>query len=394
MAAPYADNGEQDEGIVYLYSGSAQGISAQPIWSFESNLANALLGSSSASAGDVNGDGFSDVIIGAPRGGSGMKGAAYLFLGSRNGLSAKPAWSMEGPQGGSQFGQSVASAGDINHDGYDDIIIGIPGRSNGQASEGSAVVYLGSSSGLSGVPAWQVESNVVLALFGYSVAAAGDVNGDGFGDVVIGALQQSKTATGEGQAYVYLGSSQGLATTAAWSVAGSIRWGQFGVSVSSAGDVNRDGFSDIIVGEHNYSDTQRKGGRVQLFLGSPTGPSATPNWSFAPQVSYQAQFGYSVASVGDINRDGYADVIIGARGYSATPVARTGGAFLFLGSAQGLSSCAQWIGTSDQPGSIFGVSVGGAGDTNGDGKGDLVVGSAYYSASQASSGAGMVFMGR
>jgi hypothetical protein len=392
VGSPYEDNGQVDEGRAFLYIGSASGLSATPVWSFESNIPNAYLGTSVAIAGDINGDGFADVVIGAPHAGSGMRGAVYVFYGSSTGLSAQPAWSVEGPQSFGGFGQSVASAGDVNGDGFADIIVGIPSRSNGQVSEGSAYVYYGSARGLASTPQWIAESNVVSALFGTSVAAAGDINHDGFGDVLIGAPQESRGVSGEGRAYLFLGGVRGLATTPVWSATGGVKSGQFGISVAGAGDVNGDGFSDILVGHHNYNDSAARGGRAVLFLGSATGPSTTPSWSMIPQAKHQAQFGYSLASAGDLNGDGYGDVIIGARGYQPTVRQATGGAFVYLGSPQGLGSCASWWATSNQAGSIFGASVGAAGDVNGDGRSDLLVGAPYSSLAKTWGGTEFVYL--
>src|SRR5262249_27983333 len=144
-----------------------------------------------ATAGDVNGDGYSDVVVGAPGyGGAGylLGGKAYLYLGSPSGLSQSPAWAVAGQSEAAYFGWSVASAGGVNGDGYADVIVGSIGCCSGIFSDGgAALLYLGSAAGLQSTPAWLVKGGAGgFEEFGYSVAGAGDVNGDGYADVVIG----------------------------------------------------------------------------------------------------------------------------------------------------------------------------------------------------------------
>src|SRR3989338_8866950 len=126
-------------------------------------------------------------------------------------LATSPAWTAESDQAGAQFGISVATTGDVNGDGYSDVIVGAPYYDNGQTDEGRAFVYLGSSAGLALTPAWTAESDQASAYFGYSVSTAGDVNGDGYSDVIVGALYYDNGQANEGRAFVYLGSSAGLA---------------------------------------------------------------------------------------------------------------------------------------------------------------------------------------
>lgn len=164
----------------------------------------------------MNGDGYSDVIVGAYAFDNGQsdEGRAFVYHGSASGLSASANWTVESDQASANFGWSVSTAGDVNGDGYSDVIAGAFSFSNGQAYEGRAFVYHGSTSGLSATDNWTAESNQGSAYFGWSVSTAGDVNGDGYSDVIVGAYQFSNRQTYEGRAFVYYGNGgTGLRST-------------------------------------------------------------------------------------------------------------------------------------------------------------------------------------
>src|SRR5439155_20744300 len=146
------------------------------------------------------------------------------------------------------FGAAVGTAGDTNGDGYADVVVGAPLYDNGQTDEGRAFVYLGSASGPASTAAWTAESDQASAAFGSSLAAAGDVNGDGYADVIVGAYNFNNGDRGEGQAYLYLGSATGPSLAPDWTVDSNQRDAALGFSVAAAGDVNGDGFGDVIVG--------------------------------------------------------------------------------------------------------------------------------------------------
>ncbi len=385
---------ESVEGSAYVYLGSATGLATTATWTAESDQAGAYFGWKAATAGDVNGDGYSDVIVGAygydtaqPDGGQ-----AYLYLGSASGLAPTAAWAVESDQGSAQLGSSLATAGDINGDGYSDIIVGAPLFDNGQANEGRAFVYLGSPSGLATVAAWTAESEQINAQFGGSVATAGDVNGDGYSDVIVGArMHNGDGLTDNGRAYVYLGSVSGLAATAAWTAESDVDGANFGYAVATAGDVNGDGYSDVIVGAKYYDAGLGFAGRAYVFLGSASGLAATAAWT-ADSDQADASFGHSVATAGDVNRDGYSDVIIGAVNYT-DPEISEGRAFVYLGSSSGLAAAPAWSAEGDQTIAVFGLSVGTAGDVNGDGYSDIIVGAALYDDGDTNEGRAFVYLG-
>jgi len=150
-----------------------------------------------ASAGDINGDGFGDIIVGAP-GANGSAGAAYIYLGGPDGLRRTPL-ELDGPGVGAEFGRAVAGLGDIDGDGFNDIIVGAWAMN---ANDGASYVYRGGMSGLSSVPQTLNGPASREGEFGRAVASAGDINGDGFSDIIIGAPEEE---SGDGAAYLFLG---------------------------------------------------------------------------------------------------------------------------------------------------------------------------------------------
>ena len=294
----------------------------------DGNQSNAQLGCSVSGAGDVNGDGYDDVIVGAKTFNNDLsnEGRAYVYHGSTAGLSATPAWTGEGDQAGAEFGFSVAGAGDVNNDGYDDVIVSAWGFDNGHSSEGRAYLYLGSAAGVSASPVWMDEGNQTSAGYGYSVAGAGDVNGDGYDDVIVG----TPLLFSRGRAYLYFGSATGLSATPDWTATGSGPV-HFANQVATAGDVNGDCFADIIVGAREY---QSFFGAAFVYLGSAGGPSLTADWTkVGPQDN--ARFGWSLGTAGDVNADGFDDVIVGARDYDNGQT-NEGRAFVYTGSGAGI----------------------------------------------------------
>ncbi len=204
------DNGVTDEGRAYVYLGSPSGPAITPAWMDEGNQAFANFGWSVNTAGDVNGDGYADVIVGAWLYDNGLndQGRAYVYLGTPSGLGTSPAWIADGDQANAGFGWWVNTAGDVNRDGYSDVMIAATRYSNGQQSEGRVFVYLGSATGLEPSPAWMVEADQADAELGRSLGAAGDVNGDGFGDVIAGAWDYDAGQTNEGWAAIWLGNER------------------------------------------------------------------------------------------------------------------------------------------------------------------------------------------
>ncbi len=380
-------NGQSGEGAAFVYHGSARGLNPVAGWWAESNQPNANLGNSVCSAGDVNGDGYSDVIVGAYKfdGGSNNEGKAFVYLGSSSGLSLTSAWSAEGDQEGAHFGVSVGAAGDVNGDGFDDVIVGSYYYDSPESNEGKAFVYHGSSIGLSGAPDWSAESDQEGAQLGNAVGTAGDVNGDGFSDVIIGAWNYDNGQINEGRAYVYHGSSAGLSHTPNFHIESDQGSAWLGTSVSTAGDINGDGFSDIIVGAPNFDDIATDNGRIFVYYGSALGLVYVGSMGMSI-IEDNLSMGWSVSTAGDVNGDGYSDVIIGMPGWDDVGKVDAGAVYFIPGSSTGLNIAEASRFNGDQAGAQLGVSVGCAGDVNGDGYSDVVAGAWLYSNGQAAEG--------
>jgi hypothetical protein len=394
VGATAYDNGRIHEGRAFVYHGSSSGLSDSADWTGMPDQADVRFGHSVSSAGDVNGDGYSDVIVGAYVYDNGEinEGRVFVYHGSSSGLSDSADWTAESNQENANLGKYVSSAGDVNGDGYSDVIVAAYNYDNGETDEGRVYVYHGSPSGLSDFADWTAESDQEYATFGYSVSSAGDVNNDGYSDVIVGAPSYDNGQTNEGRAFVYHGSASGLSDSAAWIVESNQENANLGYSVSSAGDVNGDGYSDVIVGAPYYTDGQTQEGCAFMYYGSSSGLSASPAWTAKSGIKY-GYLGYSVSSAGDVNGDGYSDIILGTPTTYDNEHTNKGRASVYYGSSSGLSDSADWIAEIDQAEASFGRKVSYAGDVNNDGYSDVIVGAPYYTNGQTEEGCAFVYHG-
>ncbi len=398
----YDSNDQTNNGKIFVYHGSTTGLNTTADWTVEGDQENSYFGFSVGTAGDVDGDGYSDVIASAYAYDNNYtnEGRAYVYHGGAMGLSTTAGWSAESNNSPSKFGFSASTAGDVNGDGYNDVIVGAYAHDNGiYGDAGKVFVYHGSTTGLSTTADWNISVDFATAQFGYSVGTAGDVNGDGFSDVIVGApkYDSSSAQDQEGWVFVYHGSSSGLTTGSAdWTAEGNENYAHFGYSVGTAGDVNGDGFSDVIVGTPAYDNPSYYMGQARVYLGTSSGLNTTPNWSIQGSGG-GVWFGHSVGTAGDVNGDGYSDVIVGAPYDDDGGLDHIGKAFLYLGSSNPpnyLSTTADWTGKGTQEREHFGYSVGTAGDVNGDGYSDVIVGAYYYdTASDTNAGKAFVYHG-
>jgi FG-GAP repeat len=337
-----------NSGSVYVYSGT-DGTRLHR-WD---RTGNESFGYSVDGAGDVNADGYDDLIIGTRNADS----PSYQRTGKaeiRSGLDGSLLYWWEGHEDRSQFGASVSGAGDVNADGFPDVIVGEPQLdSNGNPNAGKAFVY----SGADGSLLYEFQGQMAAGLFGSSVSAAQDVNADGYDDVIIG-----QPGANLGSAFVFSGADGSRLLL----LKSSVGLEEFGSSVSDAGDVNRDGYCDLIVGAPSAST----GGLTdagKAFVFSGLDGSRIYKWT---GLATSENFGASVSGAGDVNLDGYADLIVGAPGDSSTGISNRGYASIYSG-ADGT----RLYFTQGETGySSMGSSVSGAGDVNQDGYADIIIG--------------------
>jgi hypothetical protein len=345
-------------------------------------------GGAAAAAGDLNGDGFGDLIVGAYQcDARGLDaGRAYVYFGGRT-VDAKPDLYLTGEAAGDLFGVSVASAGDVNGDGFPDLIVGAHENDAMGANSGRAYIFYGG-------PAADSKADVVLSgeaagdAFGYSVASAGDVNGDGNADVIVGAYENSAKAGGAGRVYVFFGGAS-MDNSPDLVFTGADAGDYFGISVASAGDLNGDKFGDVIVGAYQNDTAGRDAGRAYVFLGGPHADDR-PDLILGGAAAGDA-FGFSVATAGDVNKDGFGDVIVGAYHNDAGGL-DAGRAYIYFGGARP-DARADLTLTGDGPGDAFGFSVAFAGDVNGDGFSDVIAGAYGNDAGGSAAGRGYVYFG-
>lgn len=236
-----------------------------------------------ASAGDVNGDGFGDVLIGSPGGWVGIPSSAYVFVGSASGLVTTPATILTTPNGGPLYGHAVASAGDANGDGYADVLVGAYNGIFNAFGFSASYLYLGSSSGVGsssetviGCPAMPANEHDAC---GIAVAGAGDTDADGLADFVVGDAPLVGSTLGHGAAFVYRGSASGVVTMPPTTLSG-MGMDYFGGSLTS-GDYDGDGFTDVAVGAHAGG---AQVGRVYVFRGTATGIATAPSVTIDPPM--------------------------------------------------------------------------------------------------------------
>ncbi|WP_437602226.1 VCBS repeat-containing protein [Sorangium sp. So ce590] len=249
-----------------------------------------------------------------------------------------------------EFGSTLSAAGDVNGDGFDDIIIG-------EWDGPYAYLYMGHSSGrLSPPTALSLDMNV--SSMASTVSSAGDVNDDGFSDVMV--AFQPVSSLGRQAVGLYFGGS-GFDAVPDVELAAPMEDSNFGFAISSAGDVNGDGFGDVIVGSHGLD-------RAYIYVGGSDGLDTAPFLTLEGKEG--TNFGLAVASAGDMNGDGFGDVAVGTSDYAGDP----GTVYVYMGGAGTmLNDRADVAFHRPARGGGFGPVLGSSGDVNGDGFSDLTV---------------------
>ena len=431
VGAHYADPNGNYSGSSYVVFGKSTGFDATMDLSglngnsgfrLDGEAERDKAGYSVSTAGDVNGDGFDDVIVGAPHASPNGSGSSYVVFGKASdfdatmdlsGLNGNNGFRLDGEAEIDRAGYSVSTAGDVNGDGFDDVIVGAHSHfvdPNGNFS-GSSYVVFGKSTGfdatmdlssLNGNNGFRLGGEAERDKAGYSVSTAGDVNGDGFDDVIIGASDADLNGIRSSSSYVVFGKESGFAATLDLSslngsngfrMDGEAANDLSGFSVSNAGDVNGDGFDDVIIGAYGADLNGIRSGSSYVVFGKASGFSATLDLSslngsngfrLDGATTADDQSGFSVDSAGDVNGDGFDDLIVGVPGVDSSNYGDNAGAsYVVFGKASGFSA-AMDLSSLDgsngirlvgvEAGKRSGDSVSSAGDVNGDGFDDLIVG--------------------
>ncbi len=377
IGAPgYSEGTNEGVGAVYIYFGGSPMDSTYDV-KIVGEYPSDHFGASVSSAGDVNGDGYDDIIVGAPDYDF-MRGAAYVFYG---GPAMDSIWDikMVGEGSPNAFGFSVAGLGDINGDYYADFIVGANYYSEPPFyNRGAAYVYFGGPNPDS-ICDLKLVGEDSLMQFGYSVSTAGDVNMDGFFDIIVGAPEYGY---GGGAAYIFLG---GTTPDTIYDIKlPGYPWSHFGASVSHADDFDGYGFDDVIVGAPDYPVNGVAIGAAFIFKGGDPMDSIC-DYTLVGENEYD-WFGSSVSGAGDLNRDGVGDVIVGAYNYSDSVYYR-GAAYIFFGDSTNFSIKIVGEGEDD----VLGSSVSRAGNVNGDKYDDFLIGAKYYEENNISPGAAYLY---
>ncbi len=347
IGAPKYDGGQTNEGSVYYFLdlnlvGDIVGSTAA--WSYESNSAYALLGYDVCGKGDFNDDDDYDIAVGAP-GYSSDTGRVYLWEADSH-FASSPV-TIDGSVSNGKFGWSVSASGDVDNDGYDDLLLGAPLENGTNYYLGTAYLFDGQSSGLVDTySSWSYtapdDTTNGYGIFGAEVAIVASINNDSYGDVVVGAPDYNSN---EGLVRVFNGSSSGPSSSVSQTLYGGSGSPRFGFSISGGGSVNNDSYNDIVIGAPQYSNGQSNEGGIFVFHGSTSGLSTSYDWKGESDQA-SAKLGHSV-DLRDWDEDTYYDVCAGAPYYDPTSVTNGGRAVVWNGSSSGINSGTNGTGSNE-----------------------------------------------
>lgn len=357
-----------DAGAAWIFLG-AEMLNTTPDIELAGEVFGDYFGRSVSGAGDVNGDGYDDVMVGAPLNDYGGidAGRAYIYFGGPK-MGNEPNITLTGLAAGDNFGSDVADAGDVNGDGYADVLVSSPNNDTGGYNSGSVSVFFGGPQ-MDDAPDLVLTGASQRDNFGSSISGAGDLNRDGYDDVIIGAEKNDSGGTDSGSAYLFYGGAR-MDNSSDLNFTGEAKDDWFGAAVSDAKDVNNDGFPDLIIGAPHNSTGGNRAGKAYVYFGGRSVDNV-PDRYFVGRSPDQL-LGYMLASAGDFDRDGFDDVLVGAWA-DATNGYRSGTAYIYLGGADA-DSIPDFIFCDSKANDEFGSAGSSAGDFDNDGWEDVLVG--------------------
>ncbi len=353
-------------------------------WVMEGNNENSEFGFWMDGGGDVNGDGYDDLIVAAPDYAHYFEGegAVFIYYGSEDGLSDLPGWSRYGEHDSSGFGRCVSIHGDVNGDGFDDVLVGSHQYTLTKLNEGKVYFYPGGPDGPDTIPTWTMVSNRKGAKLGEAVAIVGDLDADGFDDICVGAhgwdddeILGDSIGNKAGKAWVFLGTPDGPDIEENFVEVGAQTDNNIGVSLDRAGDINNDGFMDLAIGGYIFLIGD---GMICVFNSDENGVDEEMEFVAIGGAEDTSFYAINLSTAGDLNGDSYDDIVIGAPRFDALGIYQSGKLHVHYGGPDGLSEEIGWIGTGSQYDERWAFNVNEGGDINNDGYGDLLVGSKYY----------------
>ena len=380
------DSGASNAGRAYVHFGGP-GMDNVSDLVLTGEAEDNYFGSSVAGAGDLNGDGYDDLVVSAPgnNAAGSNAGRAYIFRGGAN-MDGAADVVLTGAKANDTFGRCVVGARDVNGDGYDDVMVGAPANNSKGNYSGSAYIFFGGAQ-MDSQADVNFTGSTTYDWFGSTISGAGDVNGDGYDDVVVGVTQS--IAGGSGRAFVFFGGAA-MDNLADVTLAGEAVRDAFGLSVSGAGDINRDGYDDVVVGAGGNDAGGQGAGRAYIFFGG-AAMDAVADVTFTGEAA-DDYFGGSVSGAGDANRDGYDDVVVAATG-NDTAGPNAGRVYVFFGGPL-VNGTANTSCTGEVAQDQFGNSVAGAGDVDQDGFCEVIIGAFYNDAGGTTAGRAYILQWR
>jgi len=370
-------------GIIIAFAATSQAARGlKYVGLLKGTVAGDRYGTEVASAGDINGDGYNDILVAAPGSyqSSGYQGKVYVFLGGVD--PTQPALTLTGDKPGDRFGASLTTCGDINGDGFADFAIGADKADDGGADAGKVYIYYGGKE-LDATADVTLTGERANDWFGTAIAGGHDLNGDQIPDLVVGASYGGKNYTGV--LYVFLGGS--AITNPAVKISGETSGDSFGERVAIIGDMDGDGLAEFAASSYYHnSDGNKNAGRVYIYRGGSV-ISREP-WQTLSGTRPQANFGFSISSAGDVNKDGILDFLVGAPGDGPNA---EGVAYLYQGGPVIRDPIASFFG--DHPKDLYGYMVCGGGDINADGYSDIMIGTPFADVESYRSGRVEVYYG-